>query len=420
MNRTTGSVILANAGIHSFFQVVNLSGCPIKEFGQKVNAACGRETALGYDDKSIPRSLYIILLLICLLFAGCAKNSMQATDSLWQQWRAIDDLVQADYPDAPPVILVHGWNGSEFTWSDVETLRRFEAHMHRDIYFFTYRTGLVGGRFPPIEVLEEELERYLLPFKQVDVIAHSMGGLIVRQYLTHHSEHPIRRLIFLSTPHFGTNAADLLESVASVNPEGNLQADEMRPSSDFLWQLNLQEGQELQGVEVLNAYVDGDSMLNSDLVVSSYSAWLPWAANVSIPSGDHHTLASGLMKYDFLLKFLSFGTLPRLATMPKQRNVWLRVRDENGEEIPLTVNTLRRLNAKLQPNQHAISICCKRPSALYESMKQSLIVEDVHSEEALWFTQRDGRGPLIIKKSGEMGDYKQPITLQEFQLNTSE
>jgi len=154
---------------------------------------------------------YFIVLLICLLFTSCAKTSVQATDELWKQWQAIDDLVQADYPDAPPIILVHGWNGSEFTWSDVDTLRRFEAHMHRDIYFFTYRTGLVAGNFPPIEVLEEEFERYLLPFKQVDVIAHSMGGLIVRQYLTHHSEHPIRRLVFLSTPHFGTNAAALLE-----------------------------------------------------------------------------------------------------------------------------------------------------------------------------------------------------------------
>jgi len=294
-----------------------------------------------------------------------------------------------------------------------------QAHMHRDIYFFTYRTGLVVGRFPPIEVLEEELERYLLPFKQVDVIAHSMGGLIVRQYLTHHSKHPIRRLVFLSTPHFGTNAAALLESVASVSAEGNLQADEMQLGSDFLWRLNLQEGQELDGIEVLNAYVDGDSVLNRDLVVSRHSAWLPWAANVSIAAGNHHTLASGLMNYDFLLNFLSFGTLPVLAAMPKQRDLWLRVRDENGEEIKLTSNALRRLKARLQPNQHGVSVCCKRPSALYESMRQSLLVEDVQSEDVLWLTQRDGRPPLIVKKAGMMENYTQPVTLQEFQLNSA-
>jgi len=363
---------------------------------------------------------YLIVILICLLSASCAKTSVQATDELWKEWEAINDLLQVDYPDVPPIILVHGWNGSEFTWPDVESLHRFEDHMHRDIFFFTYRTGLVGGRFPPIEVLEEELERYLLSFKQVDVIAHSMGGLIVRQYLTHHSEHPIRRLAFLSTPHFGTNAASFLESIASVSSEGNLQADEMQVGSDFLWQLNLQEGEELQGVEVLNAYVDGDSVLDRDLVVSSASAWLPWAANVSIATGDHHALASGLMKYDFILNFLSFGTLPALAAMPKQRDLWLRVRGGSGERVPLTVNTLRRLKAKLQPNQRGISVCCMRPSALHESMRQSLLVEDLQPEDVLRLTQRDGRMPVYVKKAGSMEKYTQPVTLQEILLNTAE
>jgi len=57
-------VFLANAGIHSF-QYIDLHGCPIKEFGQKVNvtegnargAACGREATLGYDGHSKHDSL---------------------------------------------------------------------------------------------------------------------------------------------------------------------------------------------------------------------------------------------------------------------------------------------------------------------------------------------------------------------------
>ena len=359
---------------------------------------------------------YWIAILLSLFLVGCTKTSIQVTDELWQTWQAMDELLQADYPDAPPVILVHGWNGSEFSWPDIQTLRRFEKHMHRDVYFFTYRTGVLADRFPPIEILEEQFERYLLPFKQVDVIAHSMGGLIVRQYLTHHSNHPIRRLAFLSTPHFGTDAASVLEHVASVSSEGNLQADEMQPGSDFLWQLNLQEGQELQDIEVLNAYADGDSILQRDLVVGSYSSWLPWAANVSV-SGNHHTLASGLMEQDFLLAFLAFGTLPeQLASMPKRRDIWLRVRDQSGALVPLTSNTLRRLNAKLQPNQHHVFVCCERPSALYESARQSLLVEDVHSADTLWITQRKGGEPLVIKQTSDMKAYTQPVTLQEWVL----
>ena len=355
-------------------------------------------------------------MLFALLCTGCVKNSVQATDELWKTWQAMDELLQADYPDAPPVILVHGWNGSEFTWPDVQTLQHFEQHMHRDIYFFTYRTGVVADRFPPIEILEEQLERYLLPFKQVDVIAHSMGGLIVRQYLSHHSKHPIRRLVFLSTPHFGTDAASVLEQVASVSSEGNLQADEMLPGSDFLWQLNAQEGSELEGVQVLNAYVDSDSIFDKDLVVPSYSAWLPWAANVSV-TANHHTLASDLMKQDFLLKFLAFGTLPKLASMPKRRDAWIRVWDEQGQLLPLTANTLRRMNAKLQPNQHDVFVCCERPSALYESARHTLLVEDIHNEDVLWLRKGKDRKAMVIKQAGDIEKYTQPVSLQEITLH---
>ncbi len=359
---------------------------------------------------------YWMVILFALLFTGCVKSSVQATDELWKRWQAMDELLQADYPDAPPVILVHGWNGSEFTWPDVQTLRRFEQHMHRDVYFFTYRTGVIAARFPPIEILEEQFERYLLPFKQVDVIAHSMGGLIVREYLSHHSKHPIRRLVFLSTPHFGTDAASVLEKVASVSSEGNLQADEMLPGSDFLWQLNAQEGSELEGVQVLNAYVDSDSIFDRDLVVPSYSAWLPWVANVSV-AGNHHTLAADLMKQDFLLDFLAFGTLPTLASMPKRRDAWIRIWDEQGKLLPLTANTLRRMDAKLQPNQHDVLVCCERPSALYESARHTLLVEDIHNEDVLWLRKGKDRQAVVIKQVGGIEKYKQPVSLQEITLH---
>jgi len=363
---------------------------------------------------------YLIGILMCLLFIGCVKTSEQATDELWGHWQGIDDLLQQDYPDAPPIILVHGWNGSEFTWSSIDSLRNFEARLHRDVYFFTYRTGVVASRFPPIEVLEEELERYLASFKQVDVIAHSMGGLVVRQYLSHHSEHPIRRLLFLSTPHFGSDVAVFLERAASVSNEGNLQADEMLPGSDFLWQLNQQEGQELQNVEVLNAYIDGDSVLDRDLVVSSHAAWLPWAANVSVSTGNHHSLAAGLMQDDFILNFLALGALPKLAAMPERRDVWIRIRNKNGELVALTSNALRRMNGKLQPDQHHVSVCCVRPSALHETARQSLLVEDIQPDDVLWFTQRNGQKPMVLKDSGHMEQYRMPITLQEVVLTNGE
>jgi len=42
---------------------------------------------------------------------------------------------------------------------------------------------------------------------KVDIVAHSMGGLVTKQYILQNSEHRINSLIFLGTPHLGTPKA---------------------------------------------------------------------------------------------------------------------------------------------------------------------------------------------------------------------
>ncbi len=226
------------------------------------------------------------MLAATLLLAGCATTSRESTAALWNQWRAIDQLQEPEYPDAVPIILVHGWNGSQFSWPSPQELEKVKARLHRDIYYFTYNTGIALFRYPPLEVVEEQLERYLAHFKQVDIVAHSMGGLIVRQYLLHHGHGPIRRIVFLSTPQYGTHAAQLLTDLASVSSVGNLQANEMVPGSDFLWQLDQAEGQELAGLSVLNVYVADKSFASSDLIVATSSAYLPHEPNTAIIRGS--------------------------------------------------------------------------------------------------------------------------------------
>jgi pimeloyl-ACP methyl ester carboxylesterase len=43
--------------------------------------------------------------------------------------------------------------------------------------------------------------------ESLDIVAHSMGGLAVRRYLTDDAAHRVRRVVFLGTPHSGTWAA---------------------------------------------------------------------------------------------------------------------------------------------------------------------------------------------------------------------
>ena len=58
------------------------------------------------------------------------------------------------------------------------------------------------------------------PVEQVDIVAHSMGGLVLRSYLSGKQNATgvfqppaaphIRKAVFLATPHFGTGIASFL------------------------------------------------------------------------------------------------------------------------------------------------------------------------------------------------------------------
>ena len=107
------------------------------------------------------------------------------------------------------------------------------------------------------------------PVPQVDVIAHSMGGLIVRSYLSGKQQasgtfNPpatpkIRKSVFVATPHFGSFQAD-----ADIFGVGT-QAPEMKRGSQFIWDLATwnQFGDDLRATDALavigNAGPDGAS-----------------------------------------------------------------------------------------------------------------------------------------------------------------
>jgi pimeloyl-ACP methyl ester carboxylesterase len=349
------------------------------------------------------------VLVSILLLAGCAKPSKDVTAQLWDQWRAIDQLMEPEYPNVPPIILVHGWNGSEFSWPSPEELEKVKARLHRDIYYFTYNTGIALFRYPPLEVVEEQLERFLSNFKQVDIVAHSMGGLIVREYLLNHGHGPIRRVIFLSTPHYGTNAAKLLVDLASVSSYGNLQANEMLPGSDFLWQLNRSQSEEFAGVQVLNVFVADQSFASSDLVVGTRSAYLPGEPNVSIV-GDHHTPALTLAHLSFIDTFLQTGAVPPPAPVPSRRDVWIRVMHD-GKALHLPASALRRVNAKGMVVKSGIDLCCQEQTGMYDMGQSTIVAEDVQPGDHLqvFLRQTGQRLDIDLAKAEEPG---RPVTLR--------
>lgn len=128
-----------------------------------------------------------------------------------------------------PVLLVPGWN------DDAEDLRPLAGRME-DAGWPAERVKAlsfedpVGSNLKHAREIAAAVDELLRDsgFDQVDIVAHSMGGLAVRLYLLEGGAERVRKVVFLASPHRGTVAAHLAWG------EGG---EEMEPGSAFLFRL---------------------------------------------------------------------------------------------------------------------------------------------------------------------------------------
>lgn len=195
----------------------------------------------------------------------------------------------AAFAQRPPVILVDGYHlicdsGNLASTGDFgEMQRRLEAEGVRVAFF---GTCTFSGK-PSIEDLSTALGTAIrnLNAPQVDVVSHSLGGLIVRSYLSGKQNAPatfnpppdpkIRKWVSIATPNFGA----LIPNVISIFLP-DLQAMELTPGSQFLFDLNTwnQNHDDLRGIDAVaiigNAGGVGPLEGTSDGTVSVTSASL--------------------------------------------------------------------------------------------------------------------------------------------------
>lgn len=200
----------------------------------------------------------------------------------------------------PPVVLLDGFQlgscpmpvNSSNTFGNLQSLLAGPPNNIAPIYFFENCTECPNC---VIEQLGSELATFLnsLPYPQVDVVAHSMGGLIVRSYLSGKqtasgvfsppAAQKIRKAVFIASPHFGAFATDFtLAELFAAGP----QTEEMKPGSQFVWDLGTwnQFGDDLRGVDAISLVGTGGPSGQSDGVVESTSAsldfWMPGRTRV--------------------------------------------------------------------------------------------------------------------------------------------
>jgi len=192
----------------------------------------------------------------------------------------------------PPVILLNGFqvvctDDESTLTASMDTFGQLAMLLQGDGAAVFYFNNCTYGDIS-IEQLGGQLGAFIAglrytdgtPVPQVDLVAHSMGGLIARAYLSGKSQtsgifsppvNPmVRKLVTLGTPHFGSFQAGYI----------GVQESEMALGNQVLWDLaTWNQGQDdLRGVDALavigNAGTYGTSNNASDGVVSLTSGSL--------------------------------------------------------------------------------------------------------------------------------------------------
>lgn len=173
-----------------------------------------------------------------------------------------------------PVVLVPGWSDR------ARALRPLERHLIRagwapdQVHSIEFRDRYGSNLEHAAEIAQAIVGLAVHGYSQVDIVAHSMGGLAVR-YLLQHGPHAdrVRRVVFLGTPHRGTLAAYVAWGAGAA---------EMRLRSGFLQGL---EDATQHAAELISIHTPMDLRL-----FPGSSAVLPGGRNLRVWCLGHRAL----------------------------------------------------------------------------------------------------------------------------------
>lgn len=109
-------------------------------------------------------------------------------------------------PQKNRVILIHGLHQAPFIMRPMA--KRLQAQGF-DTHQYGYRSMRDGIKTNSAR-LDAWLERNHNPEQPIDLVAHSLGGLIIRDFIAHYPKWQIGRCVTLGTPHNGSICADYI------------------------------------------------------------------------------------------------------------------------------------------------------------------------------------------------------------------
>ncbi|GEM_PF-2166280 len=204
---------------------------------------------------------------VCVRAVGTGYQCQKTTAPPIQP-KTITEEKNVQYKSQYPVIFIHGWNGDLGTFNQMQENLKVDKIVDNksviysdsnkadicgngwdnkaiSINFEYYKKKITPKGLQRIEGITEQLsedagiEEYAKRLKQavdlvisctnsdkVNLVAHSMGGLIARQYMLDNANN-VNLLITLATPHYGALFSNF-----------GKDAEEMKPNSPFLNGLN--------------------------------------------------------------------------------------------------------------------------------------------------------------------------------------
>jgi len=206
------------------------------------------------------------LLVLALLLNGCTAI-LSLFNSAYDACPSTTDTTHHFFgsPDTDDlVIFIHGLCGdAKTTWTNSTTDFVFPEELARDfakedhsayVVAFDYVSRLQGG--PSIlsiaDHLEFEIDELLKrhPYRTLRIVAHSMGGLVAREYILRrqprvHPQLKVTNVVLLATPNNGSELAELARLVSESR-----QIEELRhidKGNTYLESLNKDWNREFKG-----------------------------------------------------------------------------------------------------------------------------------------------------------------------------
>lgn len=187
--------------------------------------------------------------------------------------------------DNPPVLLLHGFLGTRGAMFPLELRLKRDGFV---VFSLNLGTLNIGDIRKSAMLIHQKIERILreVDLEKIDIVGHSMGGLIGLYYIKKLSGHQyVRKLITMGTPHTGTWVA--LAGVATIGLISR-SSWQLLPDNFFL--------RELQA-DPLPAQVEYYSIAGSDdIICPPERCRLEGARYIEIPCG-HAGLATSTEIY---------------------------------------------------------------------------------------------------------------------------